>query len=541
MAQIGLILGVAGGAAKLSISLFSIAAAIGTAGVEVRAFASNASSLAQVLTNLSDALVTKEPVSPKAKTIADGLITLCQTILDDSNKLIKKLRPLVELTGSAQKRVILRIRWVFEKSKFATHVQSLEALKSTLSLLIGTVNYSDGVASNRPRDIQISLRLQLQNIASEEVQNGNRVHQNVSRLMQRERPHFTGNPLKASQGSQPLKLRRILNDSINGEEDESQSVDPGLDSLSFEPSEVEKSIIIHSKNVENEEEVEREFGIEELDIVTPYLEISLLQRRTIQFATLALRAEEDRATADDINTPNDQGSSNSRDENRGSSPPPPQFHMEHINGTAIYNSGNPESLDQQQSVASSETTSEAAEDAPTTKAEVTNVEYGSLKFTDARGTKYTLPLNDCKTWEGMVNILREIYTSDDYWGYELKSEVEKRNKSGLKLGLQPFILLGGTEYSIILPRHWTSIVYSAYSVTMRFDDPHLNAVPDPRVEGLQRLDDPRLNAVPDPRLEGLQRSDDPHIKALARVKGLQRLVAKVGLWDKLVKKRRDAD
>lgn len=154
MAQIGLILGVAGGAAKLSISLFSIAAAIGTAGVEVRAFASNASSLAQVLTNLSDALVTKEPVSPKAKTIADDLITLCQTILDDSNKLIKKLRPLVELTGSAQKRFILRIRWVFEKSKFATHVQSLEALKSTLSLLIGTVNYSEGVASNRPRDIQ---------------------------------------------------------------------------------------------------------------------------------------------------------------------------------------------------------------------------------------------------------------------------------------------------------------------------------------------------------------------------------------------------
>jgi hypothetical protein len=217
--------------------------------------------------------------------------------------------------------------------------------------------------------------------------------------MQRESPLLTGNPLKTSQGSQPLKLRRILNDSINGEEDESQSVDPGLDSLSLEPSEVEKSIIVHSKNVENEEEVEREFGIEDLDIVTPYLEISLLQRRTIQFATLALRAEEDRATADDINTPNDQGSSNSRDENRASSPPPPQFHMEHINGTAIYNSGNPESLDQQQSVASSETTSEAAEDAPTTKAEVTNVEYGSLMFIDARGTKYTLPLNDCKTWE----------------------------------------------------------------------------------------------------------------------------------------------
>ena len=154
MAQLGLILSVAGGAAKLSIALYSIAAAIGTAGVEVRTFASNASSLAQVLTSLSNALETKEPVSPGAKTIADDLITLCQTILDDSNKLLKKLRPLVELTDNAQKRFILRIIWIFEKSKFATHVQSLETLKGTLSLLIGTVNYSQVVALNRSRDIQ---------------------------------------------------------------------------------------------------------------------------------------------------------------------------------------------------------------------------------------------------------------------------------------------------------------------------------------------------------------------------------------------------
>ncbi|OBT78313.1 hypothetical protein VF21_03040 [Pseudogymnoascus sp. 05NY08] len=491
MAQIGLILGVAGGAAKLSISLYSIAAAIGTAGVEVRAFASNASSLAQVLTNLSDALVTKEPVSPKAKIIADGLITLCQTILDDSNKLIKKLRPLVELTGSAQKRFILRIRWVFEKSKFATHVQSLEALKSTLSLLIGTVNYSEGVASNRPRDIQISLRLQLQNIASEEVQNGNRVHQNVSRLMQRESPLLTGNPLKAPQGSQPLKLRRILDDSINGEEDGSQSIDPGLASLSLEPSKAETSIIVHTKNVEDEEEaeeeVEREFGIEDLDIVTPYLEISLLQRRTIQFATLVLRAEEDRGTADDTNTPDDQRSSNSQDGNRGSSPLPPnelapQFNM----GPEIYNSENPELPDQQQRVSSSEATSAIIENAPATEAEIIDVvhpiSYGIVKFTDARGRRYDLPLSDCQTWEGMADALRDIYKHEKYWRIRRSSPVEQRKTSGSHYGLNPFILLGGPEYSIILPRHWESIVHPDYSVTMLFKTPDLNGVPDPRVE-----------------------------------------------------------
>lgn len=105
----------------------------------------------------------------------------------------------------------------------------------------------------------------------------------------------------------------------------------------------------------------------------------------------------------------------------------------------------------------------------------------------------------------MANILREIYREDKYWEYNLKSQVETRDRYGAKVGLHPFILLGGPEYSIILPRRWAGIVHSEYSVTMRFDDPHLNGVSDPRVEGLQRL------------------------------------VGKVGLWDKWVRKRRDAD
>lgn len=50
----------------------------------------------------------------------------------------------------------------------------------------------------------------------------------------------------------------------------------------------------------------------------------------------------------------------------------------------------------------------------------------------------------------MVNILREIFREKNYWEYGLKSEVEKRNQSGRKYGLCPFILLGGPEYSIIL-------------------------------------------------------------------------------------------
>lgn len=226
--------------------------------------------------------------------------------------------------------------------------------------------------------------------------------------MQRENRLLTQKPLEASQGSQPRHTQRIPNGSIDIEQDESQSTDPVfvLHSTYEAPEAIntpETSIVVHSTNVEDEdeaqEEVEREFGIERLDVITPYFEISSLQRRTIQFATHVLQVEEDGATAEDANARNDQRPSNSRDRIRRSTPPPPRFHMEHMNGTAIYNSGNPESLNQQQPVASSKTTSVAAKYAPTTKAEVTNVTYGVLKFTDALGMKYALPLNDCQTWE----------------------------------------------------------------------------------------------------------------------------------------------
>jgi hypothetical protein len=157
MAEIGLIITIAGRAAQLSIGLYHIAKAIGSAGQEVRTFAANASSLSQVLTTLSSVLSTRGPVPDQAKAIADGLIALCRTILDDSNKLLEKLRPLVELTGNALRRSILRIRWLFEKSKFVTHTQSLEILKSNLSLLVGTVNLAEAIASKRPIDVKYGI------------------------------------------------------------------------------------------------------------------------------------------------------------------------------------------------------------------------------------------------------------------------------------------------------------------------------------------------------------------------------------------------
>jgi hypothetical protein len=86
----------------------------------------------------------------------------------------------------------------------------------------------------------------------------------------------------------------------------------------------------------------------------------------------------------------------------------------------------------------------------------------------------------------MCDALRDIYKHEKYWRIRRSSPVEKRDTTlGSHYGLNPFILLGGHgghEYSIILPRHWESIVHPDYSVTMLFKNPELNGVPDPRVE-----------------------------------------------------------
>lgn len=70
---------------------------------------------------------------------------MCRTVIEDSNELVKHLDPLVQRTASSPKDVLLRIKWLFQKSKFATHRQSLEALKSTLCLLITTMSFAAAV------------------------------------------------------------------------------------------------------------------------------------------------------------------------------------------------------------------------------------------------------------------------------------------------------------------------------------------------------------------------------------------------------------
>jgi hypothetical protein len=80
----------------------------------------------------------------------------------------------------------------------------------------------------------------------------------------------------------------------------------------------------------------------------------------------------------------------------------------------------------------------------------------------------------------MINVLKEIYEDERYWVPNKDDTGERYNVWHEKLGLSPFFMLGGNDFSIILPRHWETVVRPGDSVALRFEDPQLNEVPDPR-------------------------------------------------------------
>jgi hypothetical protein len=80
----------------------------------------------------------------------------------------------------------------------------------------------------------------------------------------------------------------------------------------------------------------------------------------------------------------------------------------------------------------------------------------------------------------MISVLKDIYKDERYWVYDSNDTSERYNRWGQKLGLSPFLMLNGNDFSIILPRHWETVVHPDYSVTMRFHDWRLNDVPNPR-------------------------------------------------------------
>ncbi|KAK5052065.1 hypothetical protein LTR84_002869 [Exophiala bonariae] len=135
------IIGISGAALKLSNGLYRVAIALKNAGQDVRDIANDTAQFSRALKELSNSLDSDTPSMARARSIAGDVIATCLSIQKDGEKLLIVLKPLIEQSqGSTPlSNIILKIRWLFERSKFAYHRELLSNLKSTLQLLVSVI------------------------------------------------------------------------------------------------------------------------------------------------------------------------------------------------------------------------------------------------------------------------------------------------------------------------------------------------------------------------------------------------------------------
>ena len=136
------VVAIVGAATKLSIGLYEIASALKDAGQEVRAIANDTSLFSRVLREISTVLEGNTEFVWHARSIAKDLIQVCQTVQQDGEYLLSILEPLVQQATKNRKHLLLRIRWLFQRSKFIYHREMLGSLKLNLQLLMSVMQMS---------------------------------------------------------------------------------------------------------------------------------------------------------------------------------------------------------------------------------------------------------------------------------------------------------------------------------------------------------------------------------------------------------------
>jgi hypothetical protein len=140
MAEAALVLSIfkiAGYAVDIATGLKAVASAIGQAGSEVRMIANEITNTSDVLSNLGTVLKSQGRRQPDGCRTAVRGLDICQPLLEEMEGLIHILSPLIERINHGRTwNFNLRLRWLLEKSKFALHMQSLERLKLSLTLII---------------------------------------------------------------------------------------------------------------------------------------------------------------------------------------------------------------------------------------------------------------------------------------------------------------------------------------------------------------------------------------------------------------------
>ena len=156
------VLGVASAGTKLSISLFSFAQGLGSAGKDIQMIAGELALFGQTLGLVHQSLdeVIKEnaaisSVLSQATHLIAPLKIQCNLVYSEAESLMESLKPINE-EGSWTKRMkaqLSKIRWMFQKSR-ADVVQGLvQNVKGTLSCLLNIISIE--LARSRKKDPEI--------------------------------------------------------------------------------------------------------------------------------------------------------------------------------------------------------------------------------------------------------------------------------------------------------------------------------------------------------------------------------------------------
>jgi hypothetical protein len=153
MAEIGLvasIIALAGTGAKLAMGLYTLADSIGSAGKEARQFASEISLFSQSLNAVSKSLDRKTDKNDRLVEIAQVVMKACESLLKDIRTQLQDL-PRGQHTVRAY---CARIKWVLRKPKLRGIRVSIESFKSTLILLVATMDSAEASYCDAPEYIK---------------------------------------------------------------------------------------------------------------------------------------------------------------------------------------------------------------------------------------------------------------------------------------------------------------------------------------------------------------------------------------------------
>ncbi|KAL9078736.1 MAG: hypothetical protein Q9157_002351 [Trypethelium eluteriae] len=281
------ILAIAGAATRLSISLYEIASALKEAGPEIRVIANETSLFSRVLKEVSAVLDGNSATVWRARSIAEDLIQVCQTVQQDGERLLRVLEPLAQQTGSQRRRVLLRIRWLFQRSKFIYHRETLGSLKLNLQLLISVMQ----MTQEPHEQAYTSLKYEVQSLKSVVETNIHMMQMNLqspslvrafSRPIPEDLPDaavpqgdLEDDTSSTLETSQPASLRQLGQNNLE---------------ISASSSSIQSDlIVIDAKEDEDEEDPEDCEVVGPLALI-PYFRLLFLQEKVSNFAGEALTA-----------------------------------------------------------------------------------------------------------------------------------------------------------------------------------------------------------------------------------------------------------